>query len=283
MITNAPYGVEPWCLTENRARPAPDRAERVGVRPVQRAHRAARQPGRGRAARPAWHLPELAVRGQAAAVRGGGLRLPRHGADRHQRDERQDHPAARQRRAVRHQVRHRPVAHQDPRPARGHPDAGTWSWTSPAGNTVEIESVRLVSLTQRAIAAISYRVKPVRRDAAPGGHVRDRRERGDPASPSADPRAAAILGQAAGQRGALRRRRRQPARRPGARHPVEQAAARRRDDARHPRPRQDGHLHRVVRRHGPAARRRRGGAGGGAVPGSSTSATAGPRSGRGPP
>src|ERR1700729_1465438 len=34
-------------------------------------------------------------------------------------------------------------------------------WTSPAGNTVEIESVRLVSLTQRAMAAIRYRVKPV--------------------------------------------------------------------------------------------------------------------------
>jgi len=34
-------------------------------------------------------------------------------------------------------------------------------WTSPAGNTVSIESVRLVSLTQRAVAAISYRVTPV--------------------------------------------------------------------------------------------------------------------------
>jgi alpha,alpha-trehalose phosphorylase len=35
------------------------------------------------------------------------------------------------------------------------------TWTSPAGHTVEIESVRLVSLTQRAIAAIKYTVKPV--------------------------------------------------------------------------------------------------------------------------
>ena len=34
-------------------------------------------------------------------------------------------------------------------------------WTSPAGHTVDIQSVRLVSLTQRAVAAISYRVKPV--------------------------------------------------------------------------------------------------------------------------
>ena len=34
-------------------------------------------------------------------------------------------------------------------------------WTSPAGHTVEVESVRLVSLTQRAVAAISYKVKAV--------------------------------------------------------------------------------------------------------------------------
>ena len=34
-------------------------------------------------------------------------------------------------------------------------------WTSPAGHTVKVSSVRLVSLTQRAIAAISYSVKPV--------------------------------------------------------------------------------------------------------------------------
>jgi len=34
-------------------------------------------------------------------------------------------------------------------------------WTSPAGSTVEVRSVRLVSLTQRAVAAISYTVRPV--------------------------------------------------------------------------------------------------------------------------
>jgi alpha,alpha-trehalose phosphorylase len=34
-------------------------------------------------------------------------------------------------------------------------------WTSPAGHTVKVRSVRLVSLTQRAIAAISYSVTPV--------------------------------------------------------------------------------------------------------------------------
>jgi alpha,alpha-trehalose phosphorylase len=35
------------------------------------------------------------------------------------------------------------------------------SWTSPAGRTIKISSVRLVSLTQRAIAAISYEVEPL--------------------------------------------------------------------------------------------------------------------------
>jgi len=37
----------------------------------------------------------------------------------------------------------------------------TVCWTSPAGDTVEVRSVRMVSLTQRAIAAISYTVRPV--------------------------------------------------------------------------------------------------------------------------
>src|SRR6202166_1155701 len=43
--------------------------------------------------------------------------------------------------------------------------AGTLSrrvvWTSPAGRQVRISSVRLVSLTQRAVAAICYTVEPV--------------------------------------------------------------------------------------------------------------------------
>jgi alpha,alpha-trehalose phosphorylase len=34
-------------------------------------------------------------------------------------------------------------------------------WTSPAGHTVKVTSVRLVSLTQRAIAAVSYSVTPM--------------------------------------------------------------------------------------------------------------------------
>src|SRR6201999_3910581 len=41
-------------------------------------------------------------------------------------------------------------------------------WTSPAGHTVRVTSVRLVSLTQRAVAAISYTVTPVTLPSDPG-------------------------------------------------------------------------------------------------------------------
>ncbi|KAF2775707.1 glycoside hydrolase family 65 protein [Streptomyces coelicoflavus] len=37
----------------------------------------------------------------------------------------------------------------------------TCEWTSPAGTTVRVRSTRLVSLTQRAIAAVEYEVEPV--------------------------------------------------------------------------------------------------------------------------
>ena len=80
------------------ARPAG--AERVGARPGQRAHRAAREPGRGRAARHRGHLPQLLLRAAAAAVPGGRLRLSRTGTNRRQRHRRQAHPADGRRRAV---------------------------------------------------------------------------------------------------------------------------------------------------------------------------------------
>jgi len=37
----------------------------------------------------------------------------------------------------------------------------SFRWTSPAGRTISVSSIRLVSLTQRAIAAISYEVEPL--------------------------------------------------------------------------------------------------------------------------
>src|SRR5689334_212524 len=81
-------------------------------------------------------------------------------------------------------------------------------WTSPAGHTVKVKSVRLVSLTQRAIAAISYSVTPVTLSMDPGAEEPADAPEGEPLRvvvlseivaneeipvPSADPRAAAIL------------------------------------------------------------------------------------------
>ncbi|MGH3267161.1 MAG: glycoside hydrolase family 65 protein, partial [Trebonia sp.] len=81
-------------------------------------------------------------------------------------------------------------------------------WTSPAGHSVKVRSVRLVSLTQRAIAAISYSVTPVDpavdageelpADGPAGGPVRivilsEIVANEEVPVMSADPRAAAVL------------------------------------------------------------------------------------------
>jgi alpha,alpha-trehalose phosphorylase len=83
-------------------------------------------------------------------------------------------------------------------------------WTSPAGHTVRVKSVRLVSLTQRAIAAISYSVTPVSLPDGIDESVPSDAPGGDPLrlvvlseiaaneeipTASSDPRAAAILAQ----------------------------------------------------------------------------------------
>src|SRR5690348_1496089 len=81
-------------------------------------------------------------------------------------------------------------------------------WTSPAGHTVKVKSVRLVSLTQRAIAAVGYSVIPVTLPVGSGAEEPADAPEGEPLRvvvlseivaneeipvPSADPRAAAIL------------------------------------------------------------------------------------------
>jgi alpha,alpha-trehalose phosphorylase len=83
-------------------------------------------------------------------------------------------------------------------------------WTSPAGHTVRVKSVRLVSLTQRAIAAISYSVTPVTLPTGANAEAPADSPGGEPLrvvvlseivaneeipAMSADPRAAAILAQ----------------------------------------------------------------------------------------
>ena len=71
MIKQATFPVEPWTRPGDHAGPGPAGADRVGVRAVQRAPGLAGQPGRGRAARPAGHLPER------GATRSGRCPTPR--------------------------------------------------------------------------------------------------------------------------------------------------------------------------------------------------------------
>ena len=74
MIAGETFPVEPWQLRETRLDLELLAAVRVAVRAVQRPHRAARQPRRGRAVRAARHLPRLVLRDPAAA------RTPRPGS-----------------------------------------------------------------------------------------------------------------------------------------------------------------------------------------------------------
>ena len=119
MIQHSAFAVEPWAVRETELHLGPARPDRVGLRAGQRPPRAARQPRRGRAVRPARHLPERVLRAAPAPVRRGGLRLPRGRPDDRQRHQRQAHPAARRRRAVRRPLRRAAQPRAGARPARG--------------------------------------------------------------------------------------------------------------------------------------------------------------------
>src|SRR6266550_3823571 len=150
------------------ARPERARADGVRVRALERSHRPARQPRRGRALRDPGDLPELVLRGAASPLRRGRLRLPRVRPDGLERDERQDHPPARRRRAVRCPLR------------------------TPAGKIVQVDSTRLVSFTHRSAAAILYEVQPV--DSALRVAIQSELIANEPAPPTSnDPRTAAML------------------------------------------------------------------------------------------
>ena len=134
-----------------RARPRRARAHGVDVRARERPHRPAREPRRGRAVRRARHVPELVLRAAAVAVRGGRLRLPGVRPDARQRDERQDHPPARRRRAVRHPLRRAPLARARARPARPASCAAPPSGCRPPGAACPrpVDATRLVRRSAR--------------------------------------------------------------------------------------------------------------------------------------
>ena len=106
-------------VVADRGRPRPRlaRGARVGVRPDQRAHRHARLVRGGRAGGHPRHLPQRVLRGAAAALRGGRLRVPRAGPDDGQRHRRQADPAAGEGLAARPRLRRDHRAHAHPRPA----------------------------------------------------------------------------------------------------------------------------------------------------------------------
>ena len=82
MITpRASYDVEPWASARPSSTSTCLAQSRVRLRALQRPHRPARQPRRGRAARAPRHLPQRLLRDAAAALRRGRLRLPGGGPD----------------------------------------------------------------------------------------------------------------------------------------------------------------------------------------------------------
>ena len=222
MITHPAFSVEPWAVTEDAPAARRARAGRVGVRALQRPHRPARQPRRGRAVRAPRHLPQRLLRDAPAAVRRGRLRLPGGRPDRRQRHQRQAHPAAGRRRAVRHPLR---------RAARPHAARSTCApatlrrevhWRSPSGREIEVktDAARLASSSARWPRSAT-RSRPIDGRAAAGRRpVRARRQRAEhdqERRPARRRRAA----RAAGRRGAGGPR---PARRARPPHRRERAA-----------------------------------------------------------
>ena len=236
-----PSGVQRRAVGGERGPPQARGARpgRVGVRALQRPHRPAREPGRGRAVRPARHLPQRLLRDPPAAVRGGRLRLPGGRPDRRQRHQRQAHPAAGRRRAVRHPLR---------RAARPHALAGPARGRAPAPRSLALAErprdrgqLHAPGLVRAALGGRDpLRGQGDRRPAA--ADRRPVRARGQRAQRHPDPRPARRrrAGGAAGGRGAGGQ---QPARRARPPHAQQQAA--------------DGGGHGPRRREGRRDRRRR--------------------------
>ncbi len=204
---------------ETGARPRPAGPDRVGVRAVQRPHRAARQPRRGRAVRPAGHLPQRVLRAAAAAVRRGRLRLPGVGPDRHQRDQRQADPAAGRRRAVRRALRRAARAPRAVLDLRAGILDRTVRLASPAGNRVGCARAGWCrspsARSRRSTTRSSRSTEPVRIV------VQSELVANERCPSAADPRVAAVLEPAAGGRPTTATRH---SGRAGAPHPRQRAA-----------------------------------------------------------
>ncbi len=161
VIRQSAFAVEPWCLRETTL--DPDMlAQTESVFALSNGHigwRGNLDEGEPHGLPGTYLNGVFALRPLPYAEAGYGL--PGVRADRHQRDERQADPAVRRRRALRYPLRRTARA----RARAGLPQWACWSaapngYRRP-GSRVRVSSTRLVSLTQRAIAAISYEVEPL--------------------------------------------------------------------------------------------------------------------------
>ena len=129
---------------------------RIGVRVIQRTHRTARQPRRGRAARHARHVSQLVLRSSVPCPtrkRATATRRPDKPSSTSPTARSSDcwSTTSRSTCATASCLNHERVL--DLRAGTLDPLA---RWKSPAGKQVTCTSTRLVSLTQRSVAAIEY-------------------------------------------------------------------------------------------------------------------------------
>ena len=196
MIEPGIFSVEPWAVTELRAGPRSARSDRVDLRPVERPHRAARQPRRRRAAR------RSRVRTSTASSRAlplaptprRGYGYPEEGPIADRRDQRQARSgcSSTTSRSTSATARCSNVTSGCSTCAMAY-CAATSDWTSPAGQAVRVRSTRLVSFVQRSVAAICYEVEALDRPARIV--VQSTLVANEPVPPEQadDPRAAAAL------------------------------------------------------------------------------------------
>ena len=149
-----------------------------------------------------------------AAVRRGRLRLPRGRPDGRQRHQRQAHPAAGRRRAVRRPLRRAAAPRARARPARRHPRAASVEWTlagrqaacacarrgwsrSPSARSprsrYEVEPVDERAARRRAVRAGRQRGRCRRCTERPAGRRRARRRRWRPRSTTPTARRAVLV------------------------------------------------------------------------------------------
>ncbi len=188
------FPVEPWAVreTELAAGQAGPDANRCSRWPTATSACGRTSTRASRAGLPGTYLGGL-LREPPAAVRRGGLRVSGGRPDGRQRHRRQDHPAARRRRAVRHPLRDAARARAGARPARRHACAATVEWESPTGRRVRVALDPAGLVHAAGGGGDPLRGGAARRPAPGRPAVGARRQPADARRVGGDPRAAAAL------------------------------------------------------------------------------------------